>query len=104
MDIAKTLINLRRLEPGQDIPIHITGLRPGEKLQEELLTQAEEIRATPFEKLYRVAPDNGFPPQDLNQLIDELNGVSEGDDPEKIKQVLKKIVPSYVPFQKSTNN
>ena len=56
MDLAKTLIRLSGFEPGADIPIKITGMRPGEKLFEELLTAEEGTTATANERIFVAKP------------------------------------------------
>lgn len=63
MDLAKTLIKLSGLEPGKDIDIVITGIRPGEKLFEELLTAEEGVNATKHKRIFVGKP---------NHLDDEL--------------------------------
>jgi len=56
LDLAKEMILLSGLEPEKDIPISITGMRPGEKLTEELVAQSERLFPTDIEKLSMIAP------------------------------------------------
>src|SRR5439155_18839024 len=56
IEVARELARLSGLEPGKDIEIAITGLRPGEKLTEELVATTEHVRATSMEKLLMVVP------------------------------------------------
>jgi FlaA1/EpsC-like NDP-sugar epimerase len=56
LDLAKTLIRLSGFEPGVDIPIQITGMRPGEKLYEELLTAEEGTTSTTNERIFVARP------------------------------------------------
>src|SRR5439155_27040740 len=58
LDLARDLIRLSGLVPGKDIAIEITGLRPGEKLYEELLTAKEGVRATRQERIFAVPADD----------------------------------------------
>lgn len=94
-DLADNLIRLSGLVPEKDIAIIYTGLRPGEKLYEELLIEGEGIKKTHHDKI-RVL-------ESLNINIDELTSVltsiefackEKGSDGE-IKLLLKKIVPEY---------
>ena len=57
LDMANEMVILSGLQPGKDIEISITGLRPGEKLREELTCASEHIRPTKFEKLSLVIPE-----------------------------------------------
>jgi FlaA1/EpsC-like NDP-sugar epimerase len=54
MDLAESLIRLHGLEPGRDIEIQIVGLRPGERLNEELVQEQEELLPTEHEKVFKV--------------------------------------------------
>jgi FlaA1/EpsC-like NDP-sugar epimerase len=56
LDLARQMIELSGLEPYKDIPITITGLRPGEKLEEELAAPGESLRETRFEKVFEIPP------------------------------------------------
>jgi FlaA1/EpsC-like NDP-sugar epimerase len=96
VDLARDLIRLSGFEPDRDIPIKFTGLRPGEKLYEELITEGEGIVATNHEKVLVV---QGTPcSQDaLNAKIDELLAVSGTYDAAAIKKKLQEIVPEYTP-------
>lgn len=106
-DMAADLIRLSGKEPGRDIEVVFTGLRPGEKLYEELITRGEDIISTRHEKImaleYRDRWNwNGLNTQDrycswLDREIEELCGIAGGHDACSIKQKLKELVPEYIP-------
>ena len=95
-DMARDLIRLHGLEPERDIPVRFVGLRPGEKLYEELITEGEGIMPTSHEKI-RVIRGRHTDRATLNILIDELIACAETHDPTAIKQKLHQIVPEYTP-------
>jgi FlaA1/EpsC-like NDP-sugar epimerase len=68
LDMAKALIRLYGLEPGKDIPIHITGLRPGERLFEKLLNDHETVWKSNHPKILRAVSDG-----DVSVVRDELS-------------------------------
>ena len=87
MDVACEIARLSGLEPGKDIAIEITGLRPGEKLIEELVGYSEEVCATPVEKLLVVTPaplENAKFMESINALV----AFARADDVEHIYQHL----------------
>jgi FlaA1/EpsC-like NDP-sugar epimerase len=96
LDIAHDLIRLHGFEPDQDIPIQFTGLRPGEKLYEELISEGEGIVKTQHEKIL-VLHANRNNCQMLNTQIDELLSIARTYDAHAIKRKLKEIVPEYTP-------
>lgn len=100
VDLAHDLIRLHGYEPGTDIGIHFTGLRPGEKLYEELITQGEGIVETPHEKIM-VLRGNGSNLNGLRDQIASLLEVSRTFDSARIKQQLQEIVPEYLPDSKT---
>lgn len=91
--LAETLIRLNNLEPGEDIEIVFSGLRPGEKLFEELLTAEEGTDVTRHEKIY--VAKNGAPGDagNIEAVLAQLNEVLE--QPELLVQILKEHVPFY---------
>ena len=95
-DMARDLIRLYGLEPDRDIPIEFVGLRPGEKLYEELITEDEGIVSTEHQKI-RVLKENPFNSVEIDRLIDELLSVTKTFHADLIKKQLKKIVPEYSP-------
>ena len=95
VDLARDLIRLSGLEPEKDIPIQFIGLRPGEKLYEELITEGEGIVATEHEKIL-VLKENGCNRDILNAQIDELLTVAATYDADAIREKLHKIVPEYI--------
>jgi len=95
-DMARDLILLHGLEPGKDIPIRFTGLRPGEKLYEELITEGEGIGPTTHEKI-RVIRGRHCDNAELMRNVDELIELAKNSDVAAIKQKLKEIVPEYTP-------
>ena len=98
VDMARDLIRKSGFEPDVDIEIKFIGLRPGEKLHEELITEGEGIVRTPHEKIF-VLKGNGFDQNWLNQKIEELVGLASTYDAPGIKSKLKEIVPEYQPYE-----
>ncbi|MEW6378545.1 MAG: nucleoside-diphosphate sugar epimerase/dehydratase [bacterium] len=107
IDMARDLIRLYGFDPDRDIKINITGLRPGEKLYEELITEGEHIVATPHERLMVLKGNgsNGMMYRDLEEKIEELLSAADRGDTAGIKSLLKEIVPEYNPQtgKESTN-
>ena len=96
VDLARDLVRLIGLEPERDIPILFTGLRPGEKLFEELLTAEDGVLDSPHPKIF-VAKIAGIP-GDFDLLLEELIQVARGRDGARIREVFKKLVPTYTPY------
>lgn len=97
-DMARDLIRLSGFEPDVDIKIEYIGLRPGEKLYEELITEGEGILPTRHEKIL-VLKGLECNLQRLNGQIDELSILAYDQDAEGIRQKLQEIVPEYKPME-----
>ena len=93
-DMARDLIRLSGFEPEVDIKIEYIGMRPGEKLYEELITDGENIMPTRHEKIM-VLKGIECDLQLLNGKIDELAHFAEEQDGEKVIMKLREIVPEY---------
>lgn len=95
MDLARNLIRLSGFEPNEDIDIEITGLRPGEKLYEELLMNEEGLKATKHNKIFVAKPLH----TDYELLKRELEHLSTTiymtADHQEIKEYVKVLVPTY---------
>lgn len=92
-DLAENLILLSGLTPGADIKIEVTGLRPGEKLYEELLLEAEGLTKTPNEKIFVAQPAY---PLDLHLLIEMLlASLQDNTDELKVYEAIRRFVPEY---------
>ena len=101
-DMARDMIRLSGKVPDQDIQIVYTGLRPGEKLYEELITQGEGIVATSHEKIMVLKRDgHGSDSAELDRQvrrqIEHLLAEATTFEPSRIKAALKDIVPEYAP-------
>jgi len=96
-DMARDLIRLSGFEPDVDINIEYIGLRPGEKLYEELIIEGEGVVPTNHEKIMVLKGKNCNLPI-LNGKIDDLIQISMTQDAKKIKAKLKEIVPEYRPY------
>jgi len=97
--MARDLIRLSGFEPDKDIEIEFIGLRPGEKLHEELVVVGEEVASTSHDKIL-VLKQNGsslLTKNDLERNIRELVELAEARDTAGIKQKLREIVPEYTP-------
>lgn len=94
-DLARRLIQLSGLVPDKDVPIHITGLRPGEKLYEELLTDKENVKATHHPKIMIANIPSECLERDL-MCFQDLSQLSKSRvDLDTIIACLKKLVPEY---------
>ncbi|MDP4151976.1 MAG: nucleoside-diphosphate sugar epimerase/dehydratase [Bacillota bacterium] len=93
-DLAVNMIRLSGLEPNVDIPIKITGLRPGEKLYEELLTAEEGLTKTTHQKIY-IAKPNLINLNKIEENLALLQSVILSNNTSNIKEVIKQVVPSY---------
>ena len=94
LDLAKRLIKLSGFEPGKDIEIKITGLRPGEKLYEELLLNMENASSTEYRKIFIEKPIK----HDYAKLVEDLDSLKkiiEHDDKLSIIKALQEIIPNY---------
>jgi FlaA1/EpsC-like NDP-sugar epimerase len=98
-ELAKLLIVLNGYEPDIDIKINISGLRPGEKLYEEVLVKEEETKSTSFKKIFRTQNYMSFDKlkflNNFNLLIESLE--EDGLNVEAIKDKLKVMVSTYSP-------
>lgn len=97
IDLAKDLITLSGFEPDIDIKIEITGLRPGEKLYEELLLNTEVMEKTVHDKIYIEEPIR-FDYKKMMNYMAELEYAIKGNDTDEVKKALSLIVPTYTPY------
>lgn len=95
MDLAVNLIRLSGLEPGRDIEIVETGLRPGEKMYEELLMDAEETVPTENKDI-TVSVGKALGVEEVRANLDVLKEALDGTD-DDVKRALSKAVPTYTP-------
>jgi FlaA1/EpsC-like NDP-sugar epimerase len=95
LDLAETMINLSGLQPHRDVEIIFTGLRPGEKLHEELHSDAEKSAPTGFDKLSVVRGDS--PAGDIVAQVEKLLAGLPGIEGNEVKVALKRLVPEYHP-------
>ena len=94
-DLAVNLIKLSGLKPFEDIEIKITGLRPGEKLYEELLMDEEGLKNTENSKIF-IGQPIFTNMETLKKSLDKLEKAMVSDDNEYIKDVVAEVVPTYV--------
>lgn len=95
VDLAKNMIKLSGLELGRDIEIVFTGLRPGEKLYEEVLSSLENTTPTHHDKIL-IAKVREYEFEKAQMAVDELISLFDKQNNEKIVAKLKEIVPEYV--------
>ena len=94
LDLAENMIRLSGFEPYRDIEIRETGLRPGEKLYEELLIRTEELDKTENAMIF-VERDAAMAPDEIREKLDILEQALETGDDDAVRKALKKVVPTY---------
>jgi len=94
VDVAEQLIRLSGLRPGIDMPIRFIGLRPGEKLAEELLTDSEQTRMTKHSKIFQWELDVVDPPT-IERRVDRLISNAHHASPDELRRGLEELVPEY---------
>jgi FlaA1/EpsC-like NDP-sugar epimerase len=96
VDIATDLIRLSGLTVGTDIEIRFTGMRPGEKLYEEMFFSAENVLTTDHPKVLRAR--NGILPEGVMRRIENMIAAAEAEHPdEELRQLLRNLVPDFHP-------
>ncbi len=92
-DLARKMINISGLIPDKDIEIKFTGLRPGEKLYEELLLSEEGIQTTIHSKIFVGKPTD----MTIDDLEDKLTALEKAldCDNDKVKEIISEVVPTY---------
>lgn len=93
-DLAASMIRLSGLVEGQDIELVYTGLRPGEKLYEELLTDKENLKPSHNELIF-IAEKESFPSKQQEEIIALINMAKEGNAPFELVKKMKTIVPEF---------
>jgi FlaA1/EpsC-like NDP-sugar epimerase len=93
LDLAEDLIRLSGLEPGKDIDITFLGVRPGEKLSEELWDEGFAFSPTDHPDVYKVDSDDSLKNEHLNKTVDMLIQFSRQGKTENIIQLIEEKIP-----------
>ena len=94
LELAEDLIRLSGLEPGRDIEIAFTGIRPGEKLSEDLWEQGAHFQATAHSEIFRSREDEEVEGQRLIKAIEQLEHLARQGEVDTIIRVLDEVIPS----------
>ncbi len=100
LGLARKMIKLAGLEPGNDVEIEYTGVRPGEKLHEELYTEGEGMKSTWHDRIYVVFPHLSRK-KELKDFIEEISNPEWNASSREIVSRLQQLLPE---FQGTTNN
>ena len=102
-DLARQMVRLAGLEPGRDIAIEFVGLRPGEKLYEELFDAAERRQRAGVPGMF-MAASHPLPLAQLRGDLDQLAGAAEAGDRLAVARLLATLLPTYRPDPKATSD
>ena len=101
--LAEEMIRLSGKVPGEDIDIIFTGLRPGEKLYEELFHEKEALQSTTHEKIL-LARYREFEWERLNQIMDKIKLACVAYDDKQVRRLMKILVPEWSGYHVKTSN
>jgi len=93
LDLVEDLIRLSGLEPGRDIEIEFTGIRPGEKLTEDLSDDSMSFSPTSHPEIVRVESDEAVEGAQLDNTLNELARLAEQNETEALLHALDEVVP-----------
>ena len=96
VDLARDMITLSGYRPDVDIQIEFLGVRPGEKLFEELRTRGEDVLPTHHEKIF-IWQSRACPDEEITAALARLEAVTDGAPLAEVQKVLRQIVPEYQP-------
>jgi len=102
VDLAENMIRLSGLEPGKDIKIEFRGLRPGEKLYEELLSFNEEVLPTHHEKIMKAKVEKSDFKLEVLKVISSLKGIYNLSEQEVV-ELFETLVPEYKDSKEKNN-
>ena len=97
LDLARDLISLSGLTPGEDIEIVFTGVRPGEKLYEELFGEGELRMPTAHQEIQLAQSSCRYTEAELMEGIDVVLDAARSGDDEQLTHALSGLVPGYLP-------
>ena len=103
LDLAEDLIRLSGLEPGRDIEIIFTGIRPGDKLSEDLWDEGHVFKPTPHPDIFRLDNQNNLKNDELRTVICRLSELALKGMPQEIIRTLEKVIPD-AKFEKTHLN
>ncbi len=93
LDLAEDLIRLSGLEPGKDIEIAFTGIRPGEKLSEDLWGDGMQYMKTGHPEIFRAEAEESIIPEDLEDVVEELRLLADDGQSTSILHLLDETIP-----------
>ncbi|MCW5960587.1 MAG: polysaccharide biosynthesis protein [Pyrinomonadaceae bacterium] len=93
LDLAKETIRLSGLKPGKDVKIVYTGMRPGEKILEELESDAEQLFKTGYEKI-RIAKISGISQNEMDNALKEITKICADYSEDRVREVLGSLLPN----------
>ena len=102
-DLAKNMIKLSGFEPDVDIKIQEIGLRPGEKLYEELLVKTEELDKTDNSLIF-IERDKPLELEVVNDMLNKLKGGIEAGNDANMKNIIKSVVPTFKEKEEANKN
>lgn len=94
LTLAENLIRMYGKRPYKDVEIKFTGLRPGEKIKEELLMSEEGLSSTPNKKIF-IGKHINVNPEELLKNLGRLHRAAEANDSEKTVEMLERMVPTF---------
>jgi FlaA1/EpsC-like NDP-sugar epimerase len=100
-ELAEHLVRLSGMEPGRDIALEYRGLRPGEKLHEELWCASEELSNTRYEKIFVLSSEAASEVPDLKALVGRLEALAGRGDREGVVRELRGVFPDVKPWGES---